>query len=74
MVYSKRVGPGTVANVNDGEWLVIDRLLNADCNDDSGWLLLRQLRDISGGDPGIIIGVFLPDRRAERRDVRRSRI
>ncbi|MBN2586600.1 MAG: hypothetical protein JXA64_09845 [Candidatus Fermentibacteraceae bacterium] len=47
ILLSGRTGPGDVTIVNDGRWLVIDRLLTDSTHLDTGWLLLRQLRDIS---------------------------
>lgn len=47
ILLSGRTGPGRVSIVNDGEWLVIERLLWNGGDADSAWLLLRQLRDIS---------------------------
>lgn len=47
MLLSGRTGPGRVRIVNDGQWLVIDRLLPRSEKQDETWLLLRQLRDIS---------------------------
>ncbi|OPL17780.1 MAG: hypothetical protein AVO35_08970 [Candidatus Aegiribacteria sp. MLS_C] len=47
LLLSGRTGPGRVSIVNDGRWLVIDRLLPRSEKQDETWLLLRQLRDIS---------------------------
>ncbi len=47
MMLSGRIGPGSVTIINDGRWLVMDRAINRYPEEDSCWLLLRQLRDIS---------------------------
>lgn len=44
---SMRTGPGRLVIVNDGRWLVIQRLLPFSDGSESAWLMLRQLRDIS---------------------------
>lgn len=42
-----RTGPGRTVMVNDGRWLVIDRLLPASYRGRRAMLLLRQLRDVA---------------------------
>ncbi|MGM0627769.1 MAG: hypothetical protein ACQETZ_06400, partial [Candidatus Fermentibacterota bacterium] len=42
-----RTGPGRTIIVNDGRWLVIDRLLPASYHGRRAMLLLRQLRDVA---------------------------
>jgi hypothetical protein len=47
IILSGRIGPGSVTIINDGRWLVMDRIISGDPEVDPSWLLLRQLRDIS---------------------------
>lgn len=42
-----RTGPGRTVIVNDGRWLVVDRLLPASYHGRRAMLLLRQLRDVA---------------------------